>query len=116
LSQTFPGSDHQDDRDNAPCDPKHSEEGPELVRPQSPNHVAKKIGQGHGTLTWTRAGKESNLPDAELDHRYEIRIRRAVCCTNAVAIKVPFAKDPENKRSQSGMVFSITNKGVPKRS
>src|SRR5258707_132191 len=52
-SQAFAGAHHQNDRDNAPSDAEHRQQGSELVAPERLQGVAKQIFEGHCKRTWS---------------------------------------------------------------
>src|SRR4051812_26679259 len=75
FAQTLSGGDHKHNRDNAPGNPKHREEGAQLVGPQGSQHIDKEIAYCHAT-GWTQPGNESN----RLSAYSEVRNEGSFCC------------------------------------
>src|SRR5262244_2105040 len=57
-AQALSSRNHQHNRNDPPCDPEHSQQGTELMRPQSPKDISNQIADNHRYLD---AGTEETV-------------------------------------------------------
>src|ERR1700746_1744999 len=71
--QALASRDHQNDGDDPPRDPEHSQERAQLVRPKCAEHIANEVAQNHSAfLDGTAIRKSSSGAQMDRDARLAI--------------------------------------------